>query len=412
MEDKEILRRILQGFKLIPAKFPLTYTTIAGKATPDLAKRINAWIQTNFPNSLIRVAFDATHGILKFYRRMQEQLVVECLIRNRLRELLEADPNKTKRISKDRLVYAWEFPDQGLAYIGLTGDEKKRLRSHTSSKAQKTTAVSRFIRETGTTWTREDNYKVLSATEENPSGYVPEKEAGDLECKYMAEYRANGWTLLNLAPCGSLGGSVHDEKEVITSVDNFIKSNDTSVNAGKLLSGSDYVKNYIALYNKRDLVFNRLKDIITKNNITSNKQLRALEHTDNKRRLSKLIEDWSRLYRDSDNWQAMLYPNTTNTKKLPKQGVEAFIAEPDNLDKDQLNLITKRAFKQIQPNEEKTFLIKVKKIIDKYNIDKQSRNKETRLPSGLYQSINSHDNEHPDNKWMDILYPKQSSKKV
>ena len=74
MEDKEILRRILQGFKLIPAKFPLTYTTIAGRATPDLAKRVNAWIQTNFPNSLIRVAFDTTHGILKFYRRMQEPI--------------------------------------------------------------------------------------------------------------------------------------------------------------------------------------------------------------------------------------------------------------------------------------------------------------------------------------------------
>jgi hypothetical protein len=86
MEDKEILRRILQGFKLIPAKFPLTYTTLAGKATPDLAKGVNAWIQTNFPNSLIRVAFDATHGILKFYRRMQEQLVMEYIIRRILIE--------------------------------------------------------------------------------------------------------------------------------------------------------------------------------------------------------------------------------------------------------------------------------------------------------------------------------------
>jgi hypothetical protein len=86
MEDKEILRRILQGFKLIPAKFPLTYTTIAGKATSDLAKRINAWIQTNFPNSLIRVAFDTTHGILKFYRRMQEQLVMEYILRRIIQE--------------------------------------------------------------------------------------------------------------------------------------------------------------------------------------------------------------------------------------------------------------------------------------------------------------------------------------
>lgn len=108
MEDKEILRRILQGFKLIPAKFPLTYTTLAGKATPDLAKRINAWIQTNFPNSLIRVAYDATHGILKFYRRMQEP-ISESLTKKVVKlilELFEARTQSTTRIVRDTIVKA------------------------------------------------------------------------------------------------------------------------------------------------------------------------------------------------------------------------------------------------------------------------------------------------------------------
>ena len=97
MEDKEILRRILQGFKLIPAKFPLTYTTTTGKATPDLAKRINAWIQTELPHSPIRVAYDATHVILKFYKRMEEQLVMEYIIRHILME--EADKWKNLDIT-------------------------------------------------------------------------------------------------------------------------------------------------------------------------------------------------------------------------------------------------------------------------------------------------------------------------
>ena len=108
MEDKEILRRILQGFKLIPAKFPLTYTTIAGKATPDLAKRVNAWIQTNFPNSLIRVAYDATHGILKFYRRMQEP-ISESLTKKVVKlilELFEARTQSATRRVRDEIVKA------------------------------------------------------------------------------------------------------------------------------------------------------------------------------------------------------------------------------------------------------------------------------------------------------------------
>jgi hypothetical protein len=122
MEDKEILRRILQGFKLIPAKFPLTYTTIAGKATPDFAKRINAWIETNFPNSLIRVAFDTTHGILKFYRRMQEQLVMEYILR---RIIQESDQFATLQITsfRDRPTRVNTF----LSKLGQTGADSEFL---------------------------------------------------------------------------------------------------------------------------------------------------------------------------------------------------------------------------------------------------------------------------------------------
>jgi hypothetical protein len=403
MEDKEILRRILQGFKLIPAKFPLTYTTIAGKATPDLAKRINAWMEKEFPHSLIRVAFDATHGILKFYRRMHEHLVIERIVRTKLKELLEALPSEKTRTAKDRIVYAYTFPEQNLAYIGLTGNPKKRAGSHKSLKAQKTTAVSRYIRETGL----EPKYKIVSATEDNPSGLVHEDEAAQLECMNMEKYKKEGWQLLNLAPCGSKGGSVFDEKALLTSIDNFIASPNTSLETLNLLPGSDYTPNAIENYNLRDAIFNKIERIVKANNITSNKQLRKSTN----RRVTSLIERWSAMHPE-DNWQDKLFPETTSGREKPSEGIEAFLAEPNNLNKDQLNLITKRAWEKMQPEQEKAFLDKTKKIINKYNISYQSRTPEKKIPSGLYTSILNHDKQNPDNKWKNVLFPKQSSKEA
>jgi hypothetical protein len=283
----------------------------------------------------------------------------------KLVNLLEDISNEKKRVPKDRLVYAYTFPEQKLAYIGLTGDEKKRASSHMSLKAQKTTAVSRFIRETGL----RPDYKVVSATKDNPSGFVDENIAKDLECNYMKEYEAKGYTLLNLAKCGSLGGSIRDEEAIINSVDNFINSPSTSVDTGRLLSGSDYVKDYIANYNQEKKVFNKIKDIIVKNNITSTNQLRNLEGEENFRRISKLIEDWSREHRGEDDWQKKLFPENTRGLEKPAQAAEAFLAEPDNLDKDQLKLITKRTYKEIaKSGQEEAFLNKLKKIIAKYNV--------------------------------------------
>jgi hypothetical protein len=403
MEDKEILRRILQGFKLIPAKFPLTYTTTAGKATPDFAKRINAWIQTNFPNSLIRVAYDATHGILKFYRRMHEHLVIERIVRTKLKELLEALPSEKTRTAKDRIVYAYTFPEQNLAYIGLTGNEKKRAGQHKSLKAQQTTAVSRYIRETGAT----PEYQIVSKTEDNPSGWVDEDTAAQLECMNMEKYKKEGWQLLNLAPCGSKGGSVFDEKALLTSIDNFIASTNTSLDTLNLLPGSDYTPNAIENYNLRDAVFNKIDRIVKANGITSNKQLRK----NTNRRVTSLIERWSALHPE-DNWQEKLFPETTSGREKPGEGIYAFLAEPNNLNKDQLNLITKRAWEKMQPEQEKAFLDKTKKIIDRHRLSYQSRTPEKKIPSGLYTSILNHDKQNPDNKWKDVLFPKQTSKEV
>lgn len=308
----------------------------------------------------------------------------------KLIDLLEA------RVSKDRIVYAWTFPVQNLAYIGLTGDEKKRAASHMSTKAQKTTAVSRYVRETGF----KPQYKVVSATEANPSGRVDETTAAELECKYMEEYKAEGWKLLNLAPCGSLGGSVRDEDKIISSLDAFINSSDTSLDALNQLPGSDYTVNAIENNNQGEQVFNRIKDIVEKNNITSTRQLRNKAG----RRGSKLIEDWSREHRGEDDWQKRLFPENTSGLEKPREAINAFLAEPNNLDKDQLKLITKRTHKQLDSREEEAYLSKLKSIIDKHNIKSPQELNAITGNSALTWGLSDHD-KNSEEKWKDILFP-------
>lgn len=297
---------------------------------------------------------------------------------------------------KERLVYAWTFPEQNLAYIGLTGDEKKRASQHKSLVAQKTTAVSRYIRETGLS----PEYKVVSKTESNPSGLVDEDTAAALECKYMEEYKANGWQLLNLAPCGSKGGSSFDEDVIIKSLDNFINSTDTSLDALGLLPGSDYTSTAIENNNQRDAVFNRIKDIVEKNNITSTKQLRKLA----KRRASRLIEDWTRKHPE-DSWQRELFPSNTGGWEKPKESINAFLAEPDNLDKDQLKLITKRVWRAVESDQEEAYLEKLGKIFDKYGVDTPGKIDKLIGNSAITWMLSDQAKNNPDNSWKDKLFP-------
>lgn len=396
MDDKEILRIVIQGFQLVPAKqgFGHPYVTKTGAATPDLSKRINAWIKQNFPQSNIITSYEGVYKTLNFRRAMNETRI-------RLVDLLEIEG--PLRVPKDRIVYAYTFPKQNLAYIGLTGDEKKRKSSHLSLKAKKTTAVSRYIRETGL----DPNYEVVSATKDNPSGWVDEGTAKDLECKYMAEYEAEGWQLLNLAPCGSLGGSIRDEKGIIDSLDNFMHSTDTSLEALNLLPGSHYNINAIENYNFRDKVFARIKDIVKANNITSNNQLKKLV----KRRVSSLIERWSEKHREDDDWQEKLFPGNIGSHKAKQKGIDAFLADPNNLDKDQLKFLTKRSGVGITPEEEETLLKKLKKIVDKYNVkspgELNALNPERKKAFDVMFSLQAGDAIKKEKEdWRDVLWPK------
>ena len=90
MEDKDVLRYVINGFELIPAKqgFTNAYTTKNGKATHSLSQEINARIKKNFPHSRIRTAFERTYHTINFYRLMQESFANRAT--NLLLELLEA----------------------------------------------------------------------------------------------------------------------------------------------------------------------------------------------------------------------------------------------------------------------------------------------------------------------------------
>lgn len=92
-----------------------------------------------------------------------------------------------------RLVYVYEFSDNH-AYVGLTYNKDKRHYEH--------------IRDG-----RGPVFKHIQKTKSNPSyvmvsdWYIPKSEAQKLEIETYNKYLNDGWTMLNSAPCGNLGGN-------------------------------------------------------------------------------------------------------------------------------------------------------------------------------------------------------------
>lgn len=88
MDEKEVLRYVINGFELIPAKFGFSnsYTTKTGKATKELSNIINDRIKKNFPQTRIKTSFDPIYKTINFYRAMMEHLVMENIIRLLLSE--------------------------------------------------------------------------------------------------------------------------------------------------------------------------------------------------------------------------------------------------------------------------------------------------------------------------------------
>jgi predicted GIY-YIG superfamily endonuclease len=91
-----------------------------------------------------------------------------------------------------RMIYAYEFSD-GHAYVGLTYNEKKRQYEHFYEKKG---PVAKHISKSGI----KPKYVKLH-------DYVSKEVAVGLEEKFIKDYRANGWKLLNGIKGGALGGN-------------------------------------------------------------------------------------------------------------------------------------------------------------------------------------------------------------
>jgi len=401
MDDKEILYRVIKGFELVPAKrgFEYPYVTKTGAATPDLSKRINAWIKQNFPQSNIMTSYEGVYKAINFRRAMNERKI------DMVKILAELGYNPLERREKPRHIYVYTFPpEEGgdgkavkYAYVGLTDDLGKRHRQHVNpikkniAGVKGSSPVFRYAQRVGV-----QPHKEVITTEP-----VTEKEAVDLECSTIEKYKEEGWTMLNLAKCGSLGGSIRDEKAIINGIDDFVNSTSTDLKTLNLIPGSDYTTKGIETLGLAKEFFERLKEIIEANNITSTRQLRDREEVG--RKVSKVIEDWSRTHRESDDWQKKLFPENTRGLERPQEGADAFLAEPSNLDRDQLKLITKRAWKGVKPEQEKAFLAKLKGIMDKNNVTDPAGLDSLAGNTTVTWMLSDHD-KNSDTKWKPLLY--------
>jgi hypothetical protein len=106
---------------------------------------------------------------------------------------------KPKATLKERIIYCYEFTENKTAYVGLTYNIKRRHKAHSGLEKRYgkiTSSVYHFSQKTGET------PKLVILTKSK----ITEEEAPKIEGFYIEIYRKNGWTLLNKAKAGSLGG--------------------------------------------------------------------------------------------------------------------------------------------------------------------------------------------------------------
>ncbi len=133
-----------------------------------------------------------------------------------------------------RLIYAYEFPDKSV-YVGLTFNLDKRDRSHMKSP---TSAVNIHIQNTG-----------LKPIRKSLTDYMTKEEASKMEGKLKDKYENEGWTILNRAKTGALGGDVlkwtedaiRQEALKYNTLSDFYKYSASALNRAKQL-GKDFYK--------------------------------------------------------------------------------------------------------------------------------------------------------------------------
>lgn len=133
-----------------------------------------------------------------------------------------------------RLIYAYEFPDKSV-YVGLTYNLNKRDRSHMNSP---TSAVNIHIQNTG-----------LRPIRKSLTEFMTKEEASKMEGRLKDKYESEGWTILNKAKTGALGGDVlkwsedaiRQEALKYDTLSDFYKYSASALNRAKML-GKDFYK--------------------------------------------------------------------------------------------------------------------------------------------------------------------------
>jgi len=92
---------------------------------------------------------------------------------------------------RKRCIYVIKIKGTNLAYVGLTGNIKRRLRDHLKTK--------RFMELVA-------QYGASAISCDQISDYIPAEEAQNLEAQTCVDCLHDGLELLNKAPTGSLGG--------------------------------------------------------------------------------------------------------------------------------------------------------------------------------------------------------------
>ena len=101
---------------------------------------------------------------------------------------------KTNGNKYKRCIYAIEFPDNHV-YIGLTKNIDERFREHLND-IKNNSIVLKYHKQTG-----------LLPIVRQLTDYLDVEEASKLEQVKLDSYIENGWTILNIAKCGNVGGN-------------------------------------------------------------------------------------------------------------------------------------------------------------------------------------------------------------
>lgn len=131
----------------------------------------------------------------EFSKSKNDCTAYSVICQNKWYELL--NHIKRKMTLKKRHIYAYEFPQSNVAYIGLTCDIKRRHAQHLGvEQNRKKSPVLSYIEKSG----EYPTFKVLTRRPLNEEN-APKKED---EC--IKKYKQDGWVMLNKAKAGSLGG--------------------------------------------------------------------------------------------------------------------------------------------------------------------------------------------------------------